>query len=60
MASVCMGRARHVEDAVHLEQSAAGRDEQLAGRKEMHATRIQVRHGKAKPAVTGKAIKNGA
>jgi HSP20 family protein len=28
--------------------------------KEMHATRIQVRHGKAKPAVTGKAIKNGA
>ena len=28
--------------------------------KEMHATHIQVRHGKAKPAVTGKAIKNGA
>ena len=25
--------------------------------KEMHATRIQVRHGKAKPAVTGKAIR---
>jgi len=28
--------------------------------KEMHATRIQVRHGKVKPAVTGMAIKNGA
>jgi HSP20 family protein len=27
---------------------------------EVHAMRIQVRHGKAKPAVTGKAIKNGA
>jgi HSP20 family protein len=28
--------------------------------KEMHATRIQVRPGKAKPAVTGNAISNGA
>jgi HSP20 family protein len=27
---------------------------------EIHARRIQVRHGKAKPTVTGKAIKNGA
>ena len=27
---------------------------------EMHAKRIQVRTGKGKPAVTGKAIKNGA
>ena len=28
--------------------------------KEMHAQRIQVRPGKAQPAVTGKASKNGA
>ena len=52
---------RHVQ-ADKIEASAQDGVLQIVVPKaeEVHAKRIQVRPGKAKPAVTGKAIKNGA